>query len=1267
MSSIEKLGITGLRSYDPERIESIDFFRPLTLILGKNGSGKTTILEALRFAICGAMPPETAKGRGFVWDPRLAGRNETKAAVKLKFTAVGNRAVLCVRSMLLQTGRNEGLRKMEQFLRLRSTEGEVLTIGHTCAEIDRQMPELLGLSRAVIESVVLCHQEEAMWPFSDSAGLKKVFDELFDTARVAKLAEQLSAVLRDKKRLLREEKIALDYSRREVERFAELQLELKNALESHGRATGQLDRLRLQLSTDADFSELENAERSLGATDEQIKRLRFDLEMLEKDLQRWALTRSPEDLRLALDPPPLNPSPPLRPAGSFLARLAQILWGRLPSDDPPPRHVPRTETPDQHRNICSLEFPARGEALPFSESPPPEVIDSPSLDWQAFADLPLPPWAAYRTFFLEKTAELSRRISEQTHLVTQLNDSLRQSDLVYLLKDIRTLYMKHMSRTLEREWTGEGPALASLDDEIARTRTQINEAETRSSTLESQTRENESSLTLNLDRLGHQIRKRAELDSLEQFRLLDLELKNSSLKLQDLAVKQKLLAESTAEAKQRKVLLERETALTTTHVLHRRFAELEKRRQTLVLKVSFRGSGRESIELALEERRALLSEEQKARERTDRAEVEVEALKKAKEKEKRALEEANTLALAKLDLSQLGGMVASDPEYLFSEYKSGKEKLQKAEAQVNLMKYVTNELLPYMIQVSVKSGRCVVCDKSVHPNETPNVEANLTRKLSAASSKIGLVSCDVESLRSKHSLLKKQRKELREVEQRAEKRREIVEELDSLCAALSDFALERKITIEKIESVEREIETLKELQSVEISLAEFDRQSLDPNFIWDAERDDKMLETLRRELKSAEETLYRSERSTLEFQAETAAEEARCEKLRRELGGFSLNDEFSGEEQSLASLSELQTKQRELKRNLEASQENFKATRASLETEKRQLTLRLQSLEELRDKVGQYATALRQNSLNDKKEAAEKEILAINSELQVFEARQQLVAMLERREAAEIELLRLEKARRLLETSRSDLLKRRSVFETLRGSIAKLEGEIGAFRGRANEIMDRLSKEQNCERTFIEKQAGFEFQRLCIEDLEALHRSVEGALVDFHRQKIEEINRIIDSIWKATYAGEDIVSVQIRSEELTNESERSRKNYEYKVVFLNKNRKELPMRGHCSSGQKVLASIVIRLALSEAFCLNCGLLALDEPTTNLDEDNVRLLGNFLKRLIKTRENQKSFQLVVITHDPQFIEVLSSYLSTYYLVSKDQKGFSKITPVEVSPH
>ena len=65
---------------------------------------------------------------------------------------------------------------------------------------------------------------------------------------------------------------------------------------------------------------------------------------------------------------------------------------------------------------------------------------------------------------------------------------------------------------------------------------------------------------------------------------------------------------------------------------------------------------------------------------------------------------------------------------------------------------------------------------------------------------------------------------------------------------------------------------------------------------------------------------------------------------------------------------------------------------------------------------------------------------------------------------------------------------------------------------------------------------------------------------------------------------------------------------------------------------QVLACLIIRLALAETFCLNCGILALDEPTTNLDAANAASLATGLRAIIDTRRAQQNFQLVVITHD-----------------------------------
>ena len=95
-------------------------------------------------------------------------------------------------------------------------------------------------------------------------------------------------------------------------------------------------------------------------------------------------------------------------------------------------------------------------------------------------------------------------------------------------------------------------------------------------------------------------------------------------------------------------------------------------------------------------------------------------------------------------------------------------------------------------------------------------------------------------------------------------------------------------------------------------------------------------------------------------------------------------------------------------------------------------------------------------------------------------------------------------------------------------------------------------------------------------------------------------------------------------------------------VVMSKNGSELDMRGRCSAGQKVLSSLIIRLALAETFSTNCGIIALDEPTTNLDRENIDSLATALSEIVTKRSGQRNFQLVVITHDEifSFYQVIS---------------------------
>ena len=115
------------------------------------------------------------------------------------------------------------------------------------------------------------------------------------------------------------------------------------------------------------------------------------------------------------------------------------------------------------------------------------------------------------------------------------------------------------------------------------------------------------------------------------------------------------------------------------------------------------------------------------------------------------------------------------------------------------------------------------------------------------------------------------------------------------------------------------------------------------------------------------------------------------------------------------------------------------------------------------------------------------------------------------------------------------------------------------------------------------------------------------------------------------------------------------KSYNYRVVMV-KGNNQLDMRGRCSTGQRVLASLVIRLALAETFCVKFGCIALDEPTVNLDFANKRGLAIALAQIIASRSKQRNFQLVVITHDIEFVSMMKTELSTHTGFSMPDKYF-----------
>ncbi|KZS93549.1 hypothetical protein SISNIDRAFT_85687 [Sistotremastrum niveocremeum HHB9708] len=161
----------------------------------------------------------------------------------------------------------------------------------------------------------------------------------------------------------------------------------------------------------------------------------------------------------------------------------------------------------------------------------------------------------------------------------------------------------------------------------------------------------------------------------------------------------------------------------------------------------------------------------------------------------------------------------------------------------------------------------------------------------------------------------------------------------------------------------------------------------------------------------------------------------------------------------------------------------------------------------------------------------------------------------------------------------------------------------------------------------------------------------------YHSLKMEEVNDTMRHLWNKIYQGTDIDGIRIRSD---SEGGANKRSYNYRVV-MTKDQVEMDMRGRCSAGQKMLASIIIRLALSDSFSQNCGILALDEPTNALDLENIEALAASLGDLIKERKNLSNFQLIIITHDETFLSKLgqSDLMEFYWRVSRDPRQKSII--------
>jgi DNA repair protein RAD50 len=113
------------------------------------------------------------------------------AQVKLAFRSGSGAKFAVTRSLQLTVKKNSRSMKTLDGSLLMIKDGERTTISQRVLELEAIIPQYLGVSAAILDNVVFCHQEDALWPMSEPLALKKKFDAIFEAKKYTDAIEHL--------------------------------------------------------------------------------------------------------------------------------------------------------------------------------------------------------------------------------------------------------------------------------------------------------------------------------------------------------------------------------------------------------------------------------------------------------------------------------------------------------------------------------------------------------------------------------------------------------------------------------------------------------------------------------------------------------------------------------------------------------------------------------------------------------------------------------------------------------------------------------------------------------------------------------------------------------------------------------------------------------------------------------------------------------------------------------------------------------------------
>ena len=1301
MSAIYKLSIQGIRSFDSNDRETIEFGTPLTLIVGMNGSGKTTIIECLKYATTGDLPPNS-KGGVFVHDPKITGEKDVRAQVKLAFTSANGLNMIVTRNIqLLAKKTTNTFKTLEGQLVAISKAGDRTTLTTRSVELDTQVPLYLGVPKAILEYVIFCHQEDSLWPLSEPSNLKKRFDEIFQAMKFMKALDNLKVIKKDMAvdiKLLQQsvEHLRLDRDRAKATRvniyqiqgkLDQYQSEVEQIESKLNEITEQSDRL---FASNQKFQEVlsrvDHLKTLRSMTQNEIERLENSIERvnLPRERLREMLTNFSEELRRKegdvreLESNLHN----LKAKESSLQNRRNLLMKRLGElEHGEVQYQKNLELLETTRYVLSREHKLDSVGMSTDELLKKlETIRSESQDQLD----------NYSNLESAKIHELQGKLNNVTYSEAAESQSLKYSnaDKQKLLSEITHL-KSQISSSGPKE--GDIEEAKALLDQYGVSLKELEEKRI-SEEIDGKIEQRESKileLEKNLEHIQeHLVRANQKSDLFARFGITKerLEAKRKDLDLLQQSLKG-----------------------------NERISEWKLFKSTTDIEATFREffiDLQRSIAISNKE---LRDNDKAYNEATYRVRNTEEELQQIRDRESKLVEKVNE------------SLPEDCPMEKYSEVLQEAELSYKTALENLKMHQTTLEFNKKALEVAENNNCCYLCSR---PFETDDFRSKLLEELkmrttadfenqlkeAASESKEYLDELralendifTIESLRKRASelqieltTLKKEKHSLGESLAKSESQnkklkddREYADkEVNSLITKISTTqaevrSLEREYgrlsdELQNYGSADGTIQTVGELQEEQQRInEELKKCRQDMNALQqERENENKKYSTLVNQIreKSAEvnemeklvmrknnimSDITSKERDTEDISRRIDVISTKLETLRREREKLSrevderktkyeleLSDRqlrVKSTIESITKLSELYSgiktfEQRgkielaECKRNLTDSERELSTLQNSIEKINNELNVERQWISDSNTQRRNLKQSIEVLDLNDKLESIDMEISKLN-----------------------IQQAEVERDEYQRESSRL-----RGLYEKLSAENAGKLGEMKQLQKQIDSLTHQLRTDyKDIDAKYHREWVALQTRNFITDDIDTYSRAMDNAIMRYHGLKMEDINRIIDELWKRTYSGTDIDTIKIRSDEISSTSRG--KSYNYRVVMY-KQDAELDMRGRCSAGQKVLASIIIRLALSETFGLNCGVIALDEPTTNLDEENIESLAKSLHNIIELRRHQKNFQLIVITHDEKFLSYMNaaSFTDHFFKVMRDDRQKSQIEWVDIS--